>query len=110
MFNSNTYLKIEFLPDGRPVFTSRFNKKTNAAVVADFINSFITRQDLQEWLENIYEVCKSKGIEDIGEEICERVLIYQNGVQVRPAPRSGRNPIIKPSQVMKQFIHGGNDD
>jgi hypothetical protein len=108
MFNKNTFLKVEILPDGKLVFSGKFNKKTNAAAVSDLINSLVTRDHLKEYLHYIYEACKKSGVEEIGEEICERILVFQKDIQVKFIS-SGRNPIIKPSQVMKQYIGETNE-
>lgn len=101
MFKKYPFLKIEFLPDGRKLFTGRIGKNTDPSIVANFVNETIIRKNLEDLLKYIYEISKKNNASDIGEEICERILHFQSTIDIKPSKSLGRNPKIKPSQVMR---------
>lgn len=105
MFNKNTYIKIEFLPDGKFLLKSNIKKDTNPEPIYEFINGLLTRDLLEEFMKSLYENSKKYKSEEVVSNICEEVLNVQKNIQLRPIV-SGRNPVIKPTNVMKQFSQG----
>lgn len=100
MFKKHTYLKIEFLPDGRFLIKSNLNKKTNASAIADFINGLLTREYLEGLLESILAYGKKNSAQNISEEVCNRVMLVQKDIRLVPVNK-GRNPLVKPTEVMR---------
>ena len=103
MFKKKSFIKIEFLPEGKPLVSAHIDGNTNAELVADFINKLIVREYLDPVLEVILRDSKKNKAIEVGEEICENVLSIQRDIEIRPIPRTRRTPIISPSDVMKQF-------
>lgn len=101
MFKKKTYIKVEFLKD-KPVITANIHQDTEPEMVADFVNNLISRNYLEYLLKAIMESSKKNKAVFTGREICEDIVSYNNGIEIKPIVY-GRNPIVKPSEVMKVY-------
>lgn len=106
----NSFIKIEFLPEGKPLLTANINDNTDPELVSDFINRLITREYLEVLLDVVLESSKKNKAISVGEEICENVLSVQKDFQITPVCKFTRNPIIRPSQVMAELEGRQNDE
>lgn len=101
MFKSNPYLKIEFLPDGKKLITAKITKNTDPQSVSDFINGLIVRDSLDCILDVIVESSNKAKVPSIGSYIYNSIVSFQKNIHIKYWVPGNRNPVIKPSHVMK---------
>lgn len=104
MFNKNSFIKLEVLPDGHHLITTNINKNTNTESFVELINNFLSREYLDAMLDLIMEKANKNKCLSIGKEICHEVVYVQNQLEIKPIHTCKRNPIIRPSQVIKDEI------
>lgn len=96
MFKKKTKITIELLENGKFLLETSLNEKHDPELLISFWNRVITREYLPFILKSI-EDAKCSNV--YKEEIIDGIIGFQNQIEIRPAQRKKRNPLIRPLKV-----------
>lgn len=101
MFNKNTKITFEILPDGKVLIETYLSKDVNPDRFSSMINNLLCRNYLQEMILSINKAAAGKS--DLVDKICGNVYEVQKNIDLTPKVITKRNPLIKPDEVFKAY-------
>lgn len=102
-------MKIEFLPDDKFLLKTNIDKDADTRPVSDFISGLLTRELIDDFMEALYDSITKNNAEPIANNICANIITTIKDTRLIPN-LYGRNSLVRPSDVMKQFTSGDSNE